>query len=200
MLSILYIARPKYSHKHDLTKTNEFKKWKKGIQKQQTSDQAIETAPTTETITKNQRHKEQETSEEDRLTETDVENEPTETPEAAAELTPESTPEPTAELTPESTAEPAAELTEESTTVQNIISMAAEDLIPVSPYNPDNFENIISDIINELQQDDNLHQILNEDYVHPRYEDDDEGIELNVEVELEGIIEPLDLEAEGFFF
>ena len=62
-------------------------------------------------------------------------------------------------------------------------------------------DNIINEIIQELQQDEELRNYLNnDDYVQPHYADEDEGIDLNVELELEEIIEPLDLEEEGFFF
>ena len=64
--------------------------------------------------------------------------------------------------------------------------------------------NVIQEIINDFEQDEALRGLLNDpnDLVHPHYEDDDEGIGLNVETELEDIVEPFDynLEVEGFDF
>ena len=63
-------------------------------------------------------------------------------------------------------------------------------------------DGIINDIINDLQRDEHIHAILNNQLVHPAYEDDDEGIGLNIDTELEAILEPFDfeLEVEGFTF
>ena len=68
------------------------------------------------------------------------------------------------------------------------------------PENDMNMNDIINGIIQDLQQDEDLQNILNDDFVQPHYVDEDEGIGLNVELELQDIIEPLDLEEEGFFF
>ena len=62
-------------------------------------------------------------------------------------------------------------------------------------------DGIINSIIHDLQEDDELRDILNnDDYVQAHYIDEDEGIGLNLETELDAVIEPLDLEEEGFFF
>ena len=180
----------KYPHKHDLTKTKEYRKWKSGISKGQTSDEDSETGSTetAETITKIRGYEERknetpehETSDEDGPVETSDEDGPVETAEQD-----------TGEIVEEPTTEP----------IQDILRIAAEDLIPLSPQNPNDLDNIINDIINDLQQDDELQRILDDDgdYVQPHYMDEDEGIGLNVESELEAIIEPLDLEEEGVFF
>ena len=76
----------------------------------------------------------------------------------------------------------------------------------MKPYPPDNnidnynIDNIIQQVINELEQDEAIRHLLNdEEFVHPHYQYEDEGIDLDVETELEGIIEPFDyqLEVEG---
>ena len=61
--------------------------------------------------------------------------------------------------------------------------------------------------MNDLEQDEALRGILNQvndinEFVQPHYQDEDEGIGLNLETELEDIIEPFDyeLEVEGFDF
>ena len=83
----------------------------------------------------------------------------------------------------------------------NILQAAAEGLIP---DNLDNLDNIIDDIIMDLQQDDVLRDYLNAErngeILRPQYEEEDEGIGLNLETELEAIIEPFDyeLDVEGF--
>ena len=67
-------------------------------------------------------------------------------------------------------------------------------------------DNAIQQIINELEEDDVIRDLINAEnngeLVHPHYEDEDEGIGLNVEAELQDIIEPFDyeLEVEGFDF
>ena len=55
-------------------------------------------------------------------------------------------------------------------------------------------------MINELEQDEAVRELLNnEEFVHPHYQDEDEGIDLDIETELEAIVEPFDyqLEVEG---
>ena len=63
----------------------------------------------------------------------------------------------------------------------------------------DHLDNMIQQIINELEQDGAVRDLLNnQEILHPHYEDEDEGIGLNVETELEGSIEPFDYELEVF--
>ena len=80
----------------------------------------------------------------------------------------------------------------------DILQIAVQDL-PVSPEIND-LDDRIEQIIQELQQDDDLREFLNAerngDLVHLRYEDDDEGIGLNVDVELQAVIELFDFELE----
>ena len=73
-------------------------------------------------------------------------------------------------------------------------------------FNINEVDNIIEEIMNDLEQDDAIRDLLNEanndELVHPQYQDEDEGIGLNLKTELEDIIEPFDynLEVEGFDF
>ena len=85
--------------------------------------------------------------------------------------------------------------------VQEILSSANQINININEV-----DNIIEEIINDLEQDNAIRDLLNAEnngeLVHPQYEDEDEGIGLNVETELEAIFEPFDykLEVEGFDF
>ena len=86
---------------------------------------------------------------------------------------------------------------------QNILTGAGVELLPGDPLTVDDAEDIIDEIIRELNQDDAMRNIFNDDdneMVVPHYAEEDEGIGLNVEIELDDIIEPLDLELEGFDF
>ena len=59
--------------------------------------------------------------------------------------------------------------------------------------NIEQLDNVIQNIINDLEQDEAVRQMLNnEEYVQPLYADEDEGIALDVEVELDAVIEPFD--------
>ena len=86
---------------------------------------------------------------------------------------------------------------------ENVIEMAVEELFHDNPENDINFDDfinrmnvddVINDIMRDLQQDRDLQNILDDDFVQPQYMDEDEGIGLNIETELAAIIEPLDLE------
>ena len=87
----------------------------------------------------------------------------------------------------------------------DILSCVVEEILPENPVNINDVDRIINDIINDLQQDQEIQNILwNEDdeLVGPHYEEEDEGIGLNVSTELEAILEPFDyeVEVEGFDF
>ena len=168
-----------YPEKHDLTKTKEYKRWKNELTKDESSESGEDndTGPTTVTRTE--------------PTTTSARTEPMQDiVEIAVELT-------TAMRT-ESTTTTSAR----TEPMQNILEIAAEGLLPVSPENRNDIDDIIDDIIRDLQQDDALRGILDndDDLVQPHYMDEDEGIGLNVESELEAVIEPFDytLEVEGF--
>ena len=86
---------------------------------------------------------------------------------------------------------------------QNILAEAGVELLPGDPLAVNDAEDIIDEIIRELNQDGAIRNIFNDvgnEMVVPHYTEEDEGIGLNVEIELDGIIEPLDLELEGFDF
>ena len=169
-----------YPEKHDLTKTKEYKRWKNEMTNDESNESGEDndTEPTTVTTT-----------------------EPIQDiGEIAAEPTTVTTTEPIQDIG-EIAAEPTAVTTTEP--VQNILQIAAEGLIPDSPEIRNDIDNIIDDIIMDLQQDDALRAILdNDDFVQPHYMDEDEGIGLNAETELDAIMEPFDyeLEVEGFDF
>ena len=80
----------------------------------------------------------------------------------------------------------------------DIIQIASSDLIPASPEM--DLDIRIDEIIRELQQDDDLRELMNAErngeLVQPHYMDEDEGIGLNVDTELEAIIEPFDFQLE----
>ena len=58
-------------------------------------------------------------------------------------------------------------------------------------------DNIIEQVINELEREEAVRELLNNnELVHPHYQDQDEGIGLDVESELESILEPFDYELE----
>ena len=155
--------------KHNLTKTKEYKLWKTGIV--------------------NNQNGEDEDSEggDNNLTESDGEIQSTE---QAAEQIDEATEQiDEGETTPESTQ-----------AAQNILQEAAEGLNFANVGNFDSVDDIINEIIIDLQQDDVLREYLNAErngeLVHARYEEEDEGIGLNVETEIEAITEPFDYELE----
>ena len=183
--------------KRDLVKTQEFRKWKNNLTNDdELSDEDREQATTTETRTVEAvESMEQSTT----VTSTNERSEDTEqatTPETSTEEAIEND-EDTEQAT---TAETSTELVR---TEQNILELAAEELLPLDQQNMDNLDDMINDIVRDLQDDEALRDIFyndDDDLVQPRYMDEDEGIGLNVEVELEDIIEPLDLEAEGFDF
>ena len=86
----------------------------------------------------------------------------------------------------------------------DILSAAVDEILSANIVNVNDVDNIIDEIINDLQQDDVIQNILmnDDELVRPHYEDEDEGIGLNLETELEYVIEPFDYESEveGFDF
>ena len=92
----------------------------------------------------------------------------------------------------------------------DMLSTVVQETLPGGNYvninEAANVDNIIQQIINDLEQDEAIQDILNQpvddELVQPNYQEEDEGIGLNVETELEAIIEPFDynLEVEGFDF
>ena len=158
----------KYPNKHDLTKTKEYKLWKNNIVNDDTDGSEKET--------------------EDK---SDSEREPEVAGEQSVNEKQPGTP-------GDKSASEADDEADETDNALDILQIAVQDL-PVSPEIND-LDARIEQIIQELQQDNNLRDFLNDErngeLVHPRYEDDDEGIGLNVEVELEAVFEPFDYELE----
>ena len=180
----------RHSQKHNLTKTKEYKRWKSEIVNNQTSESEDDNAaePAGEIIS-------------EVVIDTDQSNEQTaamaieqvdggEATEADGNI-----------LQAAAMAIEQVDGGEATEADGNILQAAAEGLIP---DNLDNLDNIIDDIIMDLQQDDVLRDYLNAErngeILRPQYEEEDEGIGLNLETELEAIIEPFDyeLDVEGF--
>ena len=83
---------------------------------------------------------------------------------------------------------------------QNILQLAVNELEADNFESIEDLDSVIENIIRELQQDAHLNDYLNAErngeLLRPAYEEEDEGIGLNVETELEAIIEPFDYELE----
>ena len=173
----------KYPNKHDLTKTREYKLWKNNIlndddtdgsEKESEDESASEGEPQTaggQSVNEKQPEKPENKS--------DSEGEP-EKPEDKS----------------------ANEADDEADEVDNgadILQIAAQDLLPFSPEIND-LDDRIDQIIQELQQDNDLRDYLNAErngeLVQALYEDEDEGIGLNVDTELQAIFEPFNFELE----
>ena len=89
----------------------------------------------------------------------------------------------------------------------DVLSAVVDEILPANDaVNINEVDDIIDEIINDLQQDDVIRDLLNAEnngeLVRPHYEDEDEGIGLNTETELEYVLEPFDyeLEVEGVDF
>ena len=87
---------------------------------------------------------------------------------------------------------------------QDDLTVAVNEMLHDNLVNVNEVDNMINEIIMDLEQDDAILDILNEYREHdmnnqlvlPNYQDEDEGIGLNLETELEGIIEPFNYEEE----
>ena len=85
----------------------------------------------------------------------------------------------------------------------DILSIALEETVPIdNNIDIDHIDNVIQQVVYELEQDEAIRELMNnEGLVNPHYQDEDEGIDLDIETELEAIIEPFDYsEVEGFDF
>ena len=72
----------------------------------------------------------------------------------------------------------------------SILQIAAEELLPI-PISIEEMDEVVEGIIRELEVDEQIR-----DLVAGLNSDDDEGIEINVDTELESILEPFDYELE----
>ena len=176
----------KYPTKHDLTKTNEFKQWKNDILDGDTSGDDSEKESDSETG--QGKTVQQETVSEQQ--ETPVDNTEADNTEAD---------DPEADNTEADDPQPNNTEQDELDSAVNLIQLAGQDLLPLNPELND-LDDRIDQIIRELQEDNDLRDYLNAErngeLVHASYEDDDEGIGLNVDTELEGVLEPFDFELE----
>ena len=197
----------KYPAKHNLTKTKEWKLWKRNMRTtEETSDeeQATTTTVDEEQTTTTAVDKEQTTTtavDEEQTTTAADEEQTTTTAVDEEQTTTAVDEEQTTTAADEEQTTTAAEPATNGNENRNVLEIAMDE--PMDEPIPENvmeLDNIINGIMQELQQDEDLLNILNnDDYVQAHYADEDEGIGLNVEIELEDIVEPLDLEAEGFF-
>ena len=91
---------------------------------------------------------------------------------------------------------------------RSVLSIALEETVPndnvdIGDLDIDQIDTIIQRVINELEEEESVRNLLNDDQlVQPNYQDQDEGIDLDIELELGAIIEPFDyqLEVEGLGF
>ena len=176
-----------HPEKNDLTKAKEYRQWKSGIVNEQTSesdaeDNIDETPESVRNIISEMAEPEQMTTQEAVATEP----EQMITQEAAA-----------TEPEQMTTWEAATESVEPD---QNILQLAVNELEADNIESIEDLDSVIENIIRELQQDAHLNDYLNAErngeLLRPAYEEEDEGIGLNVETELEAIIEPFDYELE----
>ena len=179
----------KYPGKYDLTKSKEYKRWK-GQVINEGFDQNFPTTESTSAVAELIR----------------VTGEPAAVITGPTESIGEPTAVPTEPDEPTAaTAEPDENITETlivaTTAEQDILQMVVEDLIPPSPEIINDIDNIINDIVRELEQDNEIRNMLDDNYLQPQHTDEDEGIGLNIDSELEAILEPFDyqLEVEGGF-
>ena len=197
----------KYPEKHDLTKTREYKQWKKQVTNDESSDNETEPASTARQSTSDDNETElastaRQSTSDDNETELasaarqSTSNEKETEPASAARQSTSNE----KETEPASAARQSTSDDNETEPVQNILQIAAEDLVPDSIEIRNDIDNIIDEIVRELQHDDDIRGLLNAEMngelVQPQYMDEDEGIGLNVDVELEAIIEPFDYELE----
>ena len=185
----------KYPEKNDLTKTTEFKTWKmtnseiwKTWERKTQTDEEQTTATTAD---------EEQTAEE-QATATTADEEQTD-----EEQTTTADEEQTDEEQTTAAVEEQTMTVDEEQTATTDQEQADEERATASDeeqVGENDMEGIIGEIIRDLQEDEHLRDMLDNDFAQPLYAYEDEGIGLNVELELEDIIEPLDLEEEGFFF
>ena len=169
----------------DLTKTRTYKNWKRRQLNCESSDDESETAEAE--------------LDQNEIEPAEVEIEPAEVENDHAEV----------EIEPAEVENDHAEVENDHAEVENdhadVLTVALEETLSPGINNIDinEVDNIIQQVINELEQDEAVRELLNNDeLMNPHYQDEDEGIGLNVDTELEDIIEPFDyeLEVEGVDF
>ena len=162
----------KHPNAKDLTKTSTYKSWKRRQLNCESSDE--ETEPTAEQIETEPAAEQIETEPAAEQIETEPVAEQIETEPAAEQIE----------------TEPVAEQIESEST--DPLTAAMQETLPpyIENISIDQIDNIIQEVIHELQQDDVAQVIFND------AQDNDEGIDLDIETELEGIVEPFDYELE----
>ena len=72
----------------------------------------------------------------------------------------------------------------------SILQIAAQELLPTNPMTIEEMDEIVGEIIRELEEDEQIRDLV------PDISSDDEGIEINIDTELDAILEPFDYEIE----
>ena len=176
----------KRSHpeKKDLTKTKEFKRWKRQ-QQDETHEDHVETVSSSLQDETHEDHVETVSSSlQDETREDHVET-------ASSSLQGE---------THEDHVETASSSLQDETHEDHVETDRPTPEDPPEIPEINDVDRIIDNIIQELNQDDDLHNIMHDELVQPHYIEDDEGIGLNLDIELDGIVEPFDyaLEVEPY--
>ena len=176
----------------DLTKTTTYKNWKRRQLNCESSDDESKTAEAE--LDQNEAE----------LDQNEAEIEPAEVENDHVEVETEP-----AEVENDHVEVETAEVENDHAEVENdhadVLTVALEETLSPGINNIDinQVDNIIQQVINELEQDEAVRELLNNDeLMNPHYQDEDEGIGINVDTELEDIIEPFDyeLEVEGVDF
>ena len=75
----------------------------------------------------------------------------------------------------------------------SILQIAAEELLPADPISIENMDRIVDEIIRDLERDEQIRELLGN--INENNEED-EGIEINIDTELSAIVEPFDYQVE----
>ena len=75
----------------------------------------------------------------------------------------------------------------------SILQIAAGELLPTDPISIENMDRIVDEIIRDLERDDQVRELL--DNIDEN-DEEDEGIEINIDTELRAIVEPFDYQVE----
>ena len=75
----------------------------------------------------------------------------------------------------------------------SILQIAAGELLPTDPISIENMDRIVDEIIRDLERDEQVRELL--DNINEN-DEEDEGIEINIDTELRAIVEPFDYQVE----
>ena len=104
-------------------------------------------------------------------------------------------------VTTEEEQEPSIQPEQNEAAQDDLLSIAVGELPPVNVEINELNDNIDA-IIHELEQEQVIRDMLNGEILNPHRREEDEGIDLDIEIELDGIVEPFDYaeEVEPFNF